>query len=83
MAILNISALDVINLITLFYYKNNHLRYQILLHLTGERTVLFGEYVNYNDYKNHFEELQAQRKSQKFIQIAENEYSTNANLIGG
>lgn len=70
---LNISASDIINLITLFYYKNNHLRYQILIHLSGERTVVYGEYENYNEYKSQFENLQNLRKNNFKIQLAENQ----------
>lgn len=70
---LDIAASDIINLITLFYYKNNHLRYQILIHLSGERTIVFGEYDNYKEYKAEFEKLQNQRKNNFQIQIAENQ----------
>lgn len=80
MAIISILPVDIINLITLFYYKNNHLRYQILLHLTGERTLVYGEYQNYKEYKEQFEGLQNQRKAQKAIQLTENEYRSNINV---
>ena len=73
MAQLDISSSDIINLITLFYYKNNHLRYQILIHLSGERTIVYGEYENYKEYKSEFEKLQNQRKNNFNIQIVENQ----------
>ncbi len=83
MAIMSILPVDIINLITLFYYKNNHLRYQILLHLTGERTVVFGEYLNYKEYKEQFEVLQNKRKDQKSIQLSENQFQGNLNMMQG
>ena len=73
MAQLDISSSDIINLITLFYYKNNHLRYQILIHLSGERTIIYAEYENYKEYKSEFEKLQNQRKNNFNIQIVENQ----------
>ncbi len=80
---MSILPVDIINLITLFYYKNNHLRYQILLHLTGERTVVFGEYLNYKEYKEQFEVLQNKRKDQKSIQLSENQFQGNLNMMQG
>lgn len=81
MANLSVLPVDIMNLISLFYYKNNHLRYQILLHLTGERTVVFGEYQNYKDYKNEFELLQSKRKSNKTLDIQQNKAETNLDLV--
>ncbi len=80
MEAMDIPGLDIINLITLFYYKNDHLRYQIILHLTGERNVLYGEYSNYKEYKVEFENLQAQRKNNFKIQIPENQLAVGVHI---
>lgn len=81
MANISVLPVDIMNLISLFYYKNNHLRYQILLHLTGERTVVFGEYQNYKDYKNEFELLQTKRKSNDALDIQETRSESNFVLV--
>lgn len=81
MANMSVLPVDIMNLISLFYYKNNHLRYQILLHLTGERTVVFGEYQNYKDYKNEFELLQSKRKSNNALDIQETRSESNFDLV--
>lgn len=81
MANMSVLPVDIMNLISLFYYKNNHLRYQILLHLTGERTVVFGEYQNYKDYKNEFEMLQTKRKSNNALDIQETRSESNFDLV--
>lgn len=73
MEAMDISGMDIVNLITLFYYKNDHLRYQIIMHLTGERNVLYGEYTDYKEYKIEFENLSTQRKNNFKIQIPENQ----------
>jgi hypothetical protein len=83
MAQMSILPVDIVNLITLFYFKNNHLRYQILLHLTGERTVVFGEYLNYKEYKEQFESLQKQRKGQRSIQFIESDFQNQQNVMHG
>lgn len=77
---MDISGMDIVNLITLFYYKNDHLRYQIIMHLTGERNVLYGEYTDYKEYKIEFDNLSAQRKNNFKIQIPENQLAAGIEI---
>ena len=45
------------SLLTKFFYKNEHLYFQILIQ--GEtNTNVYGEFDNYNDYKETFDRLQ-------------------------
>lgn len=80
MEAMDISGMDIVNLITLFYYKNDHLRYQIIMHLTGERNVLYGEYTDYKEYKIEFDNLSAQRKNNFKIQIPENQLAAGIEI---
>ncbi|MFK8102216.1 MAG: hypothetical protein AB8G15_06825 [Saprospiraceae bacterium] len=52
-----ISGSDVKNLITKFYYKNNHLCFQILLQLGLDKMVPYSEYKDYAAYKEDFNNL--------------------------
>ena len=49
------------DLITKYFYKQNHLCFQILLHLDSNKTLLFGEFTNYDKYKKAFNSLQKAR----------------------
>lgn len=80
MEAMDISGMDIVNLITLFYYKNDHLRYQIIMHLTGERNVLYGEYTDYKEYKIEFDNLSSQRKNNFKIQIPENQLAAGIEI---
>ena len=80
MEAMDISGMDIVNLITLFYYKNDHLRYQIIMHLTGERNLLYGEYTDYKEYKIEFDNLSSQRKNNFKIQIPENQLAAGIEI---
>jgi hypothetical protein len=48
---------EVKNLLTKFYYKNEHLYFQILIQ--GENSLdVYGEYMDYTEYKSAFDSLQ-------------------------
>ena len=54
----NIQGGQIKDVITKFYYRNNHLCFQILLHLEGNETVIYKEFNDYSEYKDSFNELQ-------------------------
>lgn len=52
------------NLITKYFYRNNHLCFQILLKMESSETIAYKEYADYAAYKHdfaRFKEMIAQR----------------------
>lgn len=62
-AVKDISGEQVKDLITKFFYKNNHLCFQILLHTRTNETIAYGVYANYSTYKKDFDNLQNARSN--------------------
>lgn len=60
---------QVKDLITKFFYKNNHLCFQILLHTRMNETVAYGVYANYSTYKKDFDNLQNARSNNLTISV--------------
>ena len=52
-----VAGSEVQNLITKFYYKDNHLCFQILLHFGLDKTMPFQEFSDYTEYKRVYGEL--------------------------
>ena len=60
---------QVKDLITKFFYKKNHLCFQILLHTKMNETIAYGVYANYSTYKKDFDDLQNARSNNLKIVI--------------
>lgn len=60
---------QVKDLITKFFYKNNHLCFQILLHTRVNETIAYGVYANYSTYKKDFDNLQNARSNNLTISV--------------
>jgi hypothetical protein len=60
---------QVKDLITKFFYKNNHLCFQILLHTKMNETIAYGVYANYSAYRKDFDNLQNARSNNLKITI--------------
>lgn len=58
-----ITGSEIQNLITKFYYKDNQLCFQILLHFGLDRTVPFQEFTDYTEYKAVYNDLLAIKNS--------------------
>jgi hypothetical protein len=65
----NIQGGQVKDLITKFFFRNNHLCFQILLHLEGNETIIYKEYNDYSEYKLAFNELQQIRSKNNSLII--------------
>jgi hypothetical protein len=65
----NIQGGQVKDLITKFFYRDNHLCFQILLHLEGNETIIYKEYIDYSEYKKAFNELQQIRSKNKGLTV--------------
>jgi hypothetical protein len=66
------------DLITKFYYKQNHLCYQIIFSLGNDKTAPYKEFTDYNEYKMAFEQLSKMKQPQTAVSTAANEYSKAA-----
>jgi hypothetical protein len=66
------------DLITKFYYKQNHLCYQIIFNLGNDETVPYKEFTDYNEYKIAFEKLSKMNQPQNTIPATANEYTKAA-----
>ena len=67
-----ITGSEIQNLITKFYYKNNHLCFQILLHFGLDRTVPFQEFSDYAEYKRVYNDLLAVKNSDRPLTLPTN-----------
>ncbi len=66
-----IKGTEVQNLLTKFYYKENRLCFQILLHLGLDETIPFQEFSDYSSYKKVYSNLLDQKNSNALIEIKE------------
>jgi len=67
-----INGAEIQNLITKFYYKNNHLCFQILLHLGVEKTIPFQEFTDYKEYKKVYSHLMNVKNTNAQIELPKN-----------
>ena len=70
-----INGAEIQNLITKFYYKNNHLCFQILLYLGVEKTVPYREFTDYSEYKKVYNHLMNVKSTNSQIEISSSELS--------
>lgn len=68
-----INGQDVQNLITKFYYNDNHLCFQILLYLGVEQTIPYKEFTDYAEYKKVYSELMTAKTSNQPISVPQSE----------
>ena len=68
-----INGNEIQNLITKFYYKNNHLCFQILLYLGVENTVPFKEFTDYTEYKKVYSELMNAKTTNQVVALPQND----------
>ena len=73
----SIKGEKVKELITKFFYKGNHLCYQIILHLKDDDPVAYSVFNDYSSYKQAFNEIQKMRSKNALIEVS------NENLVSG
>jgi len=64
-----IQGRNVQNLITKFYYRDNQLCFQILLHLGLDQTIPYQEFSDYALYKQVYSKLLAQKNNNESIEV--------------
>lgn len=77
----NIHGEQIKDLITKFFYRNNHLCFQILLHTEWNETIAFGEFSDYSEYKKAFNDLQIARTKKMPLNIPEKKLQPEVNNI--
>jgi hypothetical protein len=64
-----IHSAKIKNLITKFYYKENHLCFQVLLNCENNETKLYKEYNDYAQYKEEYNRLLGAKTANEYILI--------------
>lgn len=62
-----IHSTKIKNLVTKFYYRDNHLCFQILLHCEGDETIVFKEFMDYAEYKLEYNRLLGAKSANECI----------------
>ena len=57
------------DLITKFYYKQNHLCFQIILNVGNDKTVPYKEFTDYEEYKAVFNKLMKMKATKKAVPV--------------
>lgn len=68
------------DLITRFFYKDNHLCFQIQLYVEGGEVIAYKEFDDYTEYKRAFSHLQELRASGGFLKVPEINFKKPATL---
>ena len=71
-----IKGIQIKNLITKFFYKENHLCFQILIHFGSDETVSYREFSDYATYKNEYNKLLSAKAENTLISIPGNKSKT-------
>ncbi len=66
------------DLITRFFYKDNHLCFQIQLYVEGGEVIAYKEFDDYTEYKRAFSHLQEVRASGGFLKLPEINFKKQA-----
>ena len=78
----NTTSLNEQDLITKFYYNNNHLCFQILIKTNNEETTSYMEFTDYNEYRKVFNGLTERRTRGEFIETrSTNQELTNMSFV--
>ena len=71
-----IKGTHIKNLITKFYYKNNHLCFQILIHCKDDKTIIYKEYTDYDEYKNEYNKLLETKSENASVDLSKTDAQT-------
>ncbi len=78
----SIHSAQIKNLVTKFYYRDNHLCFQILLHCEGDQTVAYQEFLDYSEYKSAYNKLLDAKSANEYILLPESKpVSTHVNFV--
>lgn len=65
-----IHSTKIKNLITKFFYKENHLCFQILLNCENNETKLYKEFEDYSQYKEEYNKLLDAKAANEYIFVS-------------
>jgi hypothetical protein len=69
-----ITGNQIKDLVTKFFYKENHLCFQILVRLEGNTLIPFQEFEDYGEYKRVFGELQLATVNGSILSLLEKKF---------
>lgn len=72
----NIHGVQVKDLITKFFYRDNHLCFHIILEVDSGEKIPYQEFTDYAEYKRVFTELQQQKGNEVLIKFPEKNANT-------
>ncbi|GIV32421.1 MAG: hypothetical protein KatS3mg030_723 [Saprospiraceae bacterium] len=72
-----IHGAQVKDLVTKFFYRENHLCYQIILVVEGGERIPYKEFSDYSEYKKAFAELLQKKGQSSIIKLPEPSASSN------
>ena len=72
-----IKGTQIKNLITKFYYKDNHLCFQILIHCEDDKTIVYNEYTDYAEYKKEYNILLETKSEETFVDLPKTDAQTS------
>ena len=72
-----IKGTQIKNLITKFYYKDNHLCFQILIHCEGDKTIVYNEYTDYSEYKKEYNKLLEIKSDETSVNLPQTDTETS------
>lgn len=64
-----INGAQINNLITKFYYKENHLCFDILIKLESKTTIPYKVFTDYSEYRDAFNDLLTVKSNNELINI--------------
>ena len=72
----SIKGTQIKNLITKFYYNDNHLCFQILIHCEDDKTIVYNEYTDYSVYKEEYNKLLETKAENAAVNLPKTDAST-------
>ncbi len=72
----SIKGTQIKNLITKFYYNDNHLCFQILIQCENDKTIVYNEYTDYSVYKTEYNKLLEMKAENASVDLSKSDAQT-------
>ena len=71
----SIHGTEVKDIITKFFYRSNHLCFQILIRIENGEMVPYREFTDFSEYKKNFSELQQAKAKGTVVKVLEKTFA--------
>lgn len=78
---MNIRGEQIKNLVTKFYYQNNHLCFQIFLLFDQDRSLIYSEHTDYAEYKKTYGDLLNAKTNNLSLELPKNNLETSSLIL--